>query len=471
MEFTYEKQESNVYLVYQFQEDDETDTLSLGMMTNNHITGLLPIVFTQMNQKKFFKYNITSKIALAKFLKRTIDKKHFLEVFSSITDLLLEIEEYMIPASEICLQMDYIFVNEKTGRVEAVCVPVIERKNNGEGLVQLFKTIISEFKPAPGEEGTYVVRILSFINNSASFSIVEFKHLLEKLKNIETSESKIIQRPPVTKKVEIPKTQKSQIAVQPAVQPVPDTVKEDGTSRIETAEEPGKKIEKNPSEEEEIKSEKKKNPLLTSLFLGGKKSKTKKETALSNDFGFAVPGSEIAGEMSVNNDKKEAVLPENQTQNQRQREQNGPSGSIKSFGNSGVESKMPQIRQGQGNFGDTIMIPGEEQDGTTGLDDQTAMLSPRLIRSKTGEEIEITQTLFVLGRGSESVNYQVHGNPSVGRKHAKILFLEGKFYIEDLDSKNHTYINGMKINSGHPVEMKNGDRICLSNEEFEFRQF
>ena len=69
------------------------------------------------------------------------------------------------------------------------------------------------------------------------------------------------------------------------------------------------------------------------------------------------------------------------------------------------------------------------------------------------------------------MNYQVHGNPSVGRKHAKILFLEGKFYIEDLDSKNHTYINGMKINSGHPVEMKNGDRICLSNEEFEFRQF
>ena len=78
MEFTYEKQESNVYLVYQFQEDDETDTLSLGMMTNNHITGLLPIVFTQMDQKKFFKYNITSKIALANFLKRTIDKKHFL---------------------------------------------------------------------------------------------------------------------------------------------------------------------------------------------------------------------------------------------------------------------------------------------------------------------------------------------------------------------------------------------------------
>lgn len=64
MEFFYENQGVNTYLVYKIKEGDSIDTLSLGMITNNNIPGLIKTIFTQMDEVRFIKYNVSAKISM-----------------------------------------------------------------------------------------------------------------------------------------------------------------------------------------------------------------------------------------------------------------------------------------------------------------------------------------------------------------------------------------------------------------------
>lgn len=42
----YENQGTTTYLVYKIKENDQIDTMTLGMLTNNKIPGLVPTTFT-----------------------------------------------------------------------------------------------------------------------------------------------------------------------------------------------------------------------------------------------------------------------------------------------------------------------------------------------------------------------------------------------------------------------------------------
>ena len=72
MEFTYETQGANSFLVYAVNEKEEIDTLTLGMITNNKISGFLPAIFTQVDDIRYVKYNISSKISAFRYFFRNI---------------------------------------------------------------------------------------------------------------------------------------------------------------------------------------------------------------------------------------------------------------------------------------------------------------------------------------------------------------------------------------------------------------
>lgn len=49
-----------------------------------------------------------------------------------------------------------------------------------------------------------------------------------------------------------------------------------------------------------------------------------------------------------------------------------------------------------------------------------------------------------------------------------LIFLEGAdYYIEDLDSKNGTFVNGEPV-TGDPILLYNGDKIAIGSVEFAF---
>jgi pSer/pThr/pTyr-binding forkhead associated (FHA) protein len=58
---------------------------------------------------------------------------------------------------------------------------------------------------------------------------------------------------------------------------------------------------------------------------------------------------------------------------------------------------------------------------------------------------------------------------SVSRRHARIVVGEGEAVIEDLDSRNGTYVSGERLSK--PRKLENGDKIKVGAASLLFRSF
>ena len=76
-------------------------------------------------------------------------------------------------------------------------------------------------------------------------------------------------------------------------------------------------------------------------------------------------------------------------------------------------------------------------------------------------------TEVVIGKGSQA-NIIV-SNPIISRAHAKISCRNGVCTIQDLGSKNGTFVGDEKILGSNTVTLANGMYITLGNEIFQFK--
>ena len=82
--------------------------------------------------------------------------------------------------------------------------------------------------------------------------------------------------------------------------------------------------------------------------------------------------------------------------------------------------------------------------------------------------IVIDKPVYRLGKEKSYVDYFVNNNIAVSRSHADIIARDDRYFVKDLNSRNHTYVNGQKIPVRMEFEIHEGDRLCLANEEFVF---
>ena len=74
---------------------------------------------------------------------------------------------------------------------------------------------------------------------------------------------------------------------------------------------------------------------------------------------------------------------------------------------------------------------------------------------------------IIIGR-DKSCNIVIN-DPLVSRRHAKITVIEGKkFYIEDLNSTNGTYVNNNPILKGKKILLKKNDKIKMGSTTLVF---
>ena len=142
MEFTFENQGTNTYLVYAIKPEDSIDTMSLGMLTNNKILGLAPTQFTQMDDTKYIKYNISAHISVKQFFTGAVNKKRIIGVFKGIANAMLSAEDYMIDTNSIIMDMEYIFADVSTCETVLVCLPIAEVEQHPVDLGEFFKNIV-----------------------------------------------------------------------------------------------------------------------------------------------------------------------------------------------------------------------------------------------------------------------------------------------------------------------------------------
>ncbi len=176
---TYENQGNSTYLVYEIDSTDIVDNLSLGMINNNKIIGLAPVIYSQVDDKKYLKYNISAKVPAAAFLAGAASRNRILGVFSGVSKALLSAEEYMLDANTIILDLDYIYVDVTTCEAELICLPV--QRGNFNDVVSFFKNIIFSVTYDQTENCDYVAKIIGCLNSHSSFSLQNFMQTIDEL--------------------------------------------------------------------------------------------------------------------------------------------------------------------------------------------------------------------------------------------------------------------------------------------------
>ncbi|MCL2747914.1 MAG: FHA domain-containing protein, partial [Oscillospiraceae bacterium] len=121
-------------------------------------------------------------------------------------------------------------------------------------------------------------------------------------------------------------------------------------------------------------------------------------------------------------------------------------------------------------FGETTVLGGHSAGATTVLDQGIPMVvTPHLIRIKNNERITLSKPLFRVGKEKSFADYFIGDNPAISRNHAEFSQRDGEYYVTDMNSTNHTYLNGVMVQSSVDVRLAHGDSIKFANEEFMFK--
>lgn len=211
--FTYENQGTNTYLVYEISNEDIVDSMSFGMLTNNKIPGLAQTFFTQIDNKKLIRYNVSSRVSVAQFFRGVVNKKRLLGVFSGIVDAMLAVEDYMIDVNSIVLDLEYIYTDVSSCETVLICLPIENPKISNPELGMFFKQIMFSTQFDQTEKCDHVAKIINYLNSSPVFYLNDFKKLLDEIKNGGNTQTLGVNSIPETK-VETPAVQQQPVVPQ-----------------------------------------------------------------------------------------------------------------------------------------------------------------------------------------------------------------------------------------------------------------
>ncbi|MDR2420913.1 MAG: FHA domain-containing protein [Oscillospiraceae bacterium] len=97
--------------------------------------------------------------------------------------------------------------------------------------------------------------------------------------------------------------------------------------------------------------------------------------------------------------------------------------------------------------------------------------APHLIRSRNNERIKLSKPVFRIGKERSFADYFISDNTAVSRGHAEFTSRGGEYFVSDMNSTNHTYVNDEMLAGGTAARIRHGDKIRLADEEFEFRLY
>jgi phosphoserine phosphatase RsbU/P len=99
---------------------------------------------------------------------------------------------------------------------------------------------------------------------------------------------------------------------------------------------------------------------------------------------------------------------------------------------------------------------------------------PSLILTKTpdgsasGEKHQLNNEPLLIGRSPDECRVVLPAH-AVSRKHAQIVPSNGQYFVEDLKSRNKTYLNNKPVEGRWPNPLKNGDNIKICDFLFSYQ--
>lgn len=428
------------FVTYKLEHQESLDRMTMGMLTNNKIKGMIPIDYSQIDSERWIKYDITSMQPLQSYLSGILTRKKALGIFSQIVNTFLLAEDYMIDASFIILDINNIYINAGTEELGIICLPVSGFVSNVT-LQDLAANITRCGQFNSRENCDYVTKILNFVNGS-QFSIAGFKDLLDELTrdSVQRIQRENMDHDMTGEAESALEEVNGQMAV--AVESVADMVGQntgnqrqqgiwigDGKGGSSSAGGAAPPVSK-----EKQKKEKK------GLF-GKKKKKAKKEQKVKplsggvDNNGMMIPGMDSLQEQKL-------LEPSKPTEKPSAGAVSPPPGRpvMKPAVPPDLSGIASQINMGQPRITNSVDKPewsiSQDLGSGVGVSDNTIMLKLEeeatavLCRVRTGEEKVVDKGELVMGKASSGVDYCIRDNTTISRVHAKILRHGTQYFIQ-----------------------------------------
>ncbi|WP_286669446.1 DUF6382 domain-containing protein [Thomasclavelia cocleata] len=436
------------FLEYEINIDDSIDFFCEGMIKNNHIKGILPISFQQVDTNRYYSFDVSGLISLDEILNNPVDKKQLINILISIIDTLEIAGEYMIEEKYFLLNINNVYVDRKSDEAYLVCLP-IENTEDIMNFDEFLKYVLVMAKYVNEADTDFQIKIFNFLNRNYNCSLKDIKSLLLSLKNnyynkpnpvpkeIKLSQpikeirprevtipayQEILPKPSIPIYQEIPRKEQKPIAVKKNMEV--ETFQSKRTDGIPT-------LKRNKTinvDKDSIKKKKKEKSF--------SKNKSKKSS---------IPTLSKRKEAKINNDKTNRNI------------------------------DLPYERNIEpGNFAGTTVLG--QNDGTTVLSEGTTVLSANqanikyatITRMINNQKMEINKMIFNIGKDEQFNDFVINDNTAVSRKHAEIHYENGKYFILDLNSTNKTIVDGTIVRPGYKLELFSGSRIKIADEDFIF---
>lgn len=529
MQFSYQNHGNHTYLIYEVGSAEELDRMSLGMITNNKISGLAPAFYSQMNDISYINYNVTAHVPSSQFLSGQVNKRRLLAVFQGIVEALISADEYMIDESSIILDLDYIFSDVSSGQTMMICLPIRGMEVKKAPLGMFFKQIIYDTQFDQSENCDYVAKLLTYLNSKPMFSLEEFKVFLLNLSrnqesngiggqqsavavNAEPRNGENAIRKKSSGDTEYP-SRSNPIQQQNRVQPrvIQENISRNQESSCPPYPQEQEDVEKTREKEQEktislfslLRNYSKENAEIYKMQKqkgrekgkaekkDAKKSAKKQSTNLSP--GFAIPGQQnemdismAVREQAATISPRQPVVPRQDTSCMASQEKYGEHvydtgagyGDSRGTSDRNKQDSRPETLDGiafnRRNFGETTVL-GQGNAGETSvlnasmLNPKEQPLRPFLYRKRTGEKVEVNKPVYRIGKEKSYVDFFIGDNTAISRSHCNIITKGDRYCIVDTNSTNHTFVNGAMISSNIEMELADGDRIRLADEDFDFR--
>ena len=177
--FAYEEQEGRKYLVYEKEAEAELDTLTLEMMSNNRIDGVVPFNHIRIDDRFYMKYDITNLKSLREFLKGVVNREKIMAVMESIVDAAMAAEDYMLSLSSYVLDADYMYIDPSVRKVSMIVLPV---KREEMSIDVFLKKLLMSIQYDQTEDCSYVVALINLFGGFESLSLLSFRTQIEQFK-------------------------------------------------------------------------------------------------------------------------------------------------------------------------------------------------------------------------------------------------------------------------------------------------
>ncbi len=473
--FGFESGGSSSYMVARILGNEAVKGYQLEMISYSSGSSMLPVHMRSKDNSSALYYDITSKITLSMFLERTrLGRNEFIAVLEGIAKAVLGAKEYLLQQNGFLMHEDYIYINTDTRQIFMAYLPVnidADISKSFKELVIRIITMLADIEEAAGDN--YIQRILGCIKQE-SFSIKTFAALLTGLRSgAAHGEAVREEKPQEPEPVrgdndhqdfwagrERAKKQKGPGGLF-QIPPVPSSdseAKQKNKEGLRTG--PGSRESAQRAGTSLVLSQAAIVAVLTAIFASGiLNTLNDGHTAATYAGLIMIAGAadfliirSILGkkDASGHDTAEEALLPANHVIEYRHVEAADIAAKI-------AESPVPPVRENLLWQSNTVFL-GAERDS-----------EPYLLGcGEEGEErIRLTKDSFIIGRLKGQVDH-VCSNNTIGKIHAQIIKRGSLFYVKDLNSRNGTFINGVRMTCNIEYELKDSDRVTLANSHYVF---